>query len=276
MGEELEALLSLIVDKGFKLVLATTIFFLYQHFSRQIVSRLFTIYQNKVTAYERRVNTFYKLLLNMFKYIGIAIYLYTVLTIFGVPITTLMAGAGILSIGIGLGAQSFFNDTITGFFIILEKQFDVGDYVVLETVEGYVTDIGIRTTQIKNNDGILSYVPNRKIGIVNNLSKSEMRVTIDIPVFLDSSIFEVEKIIKKISYEKLPEHPEVKQHPTIQGLTHLPDGNFYYRITLHTRNANQTAIKAAFYHYYITALVSADIPLPGNRQSIHKRNSNMQ
>lgn len=270
MSKERE-MLTIIVENGGKLIVATLIFFLYQHFSHRIVSKLFSAYQKKSTAYERRVNTFYKLFLNLFKYLGIAIYIYIILTIFGVPVTTLMAGAGILSIGIGLGAQSFFNDTITGFFIVLERQFDVGDYIVLDTVEGYVTAIGIRTTQIKSNDGILSYVPNRKIGIVNNLSKSEMRVSIDIPIFLDSSIFKIEEIIEKVSDEQLPKHPEVKQKPTIQGLTHAPDGNFYYRVTLHTRNANQTTIKAAFYKYYITALISQGVALPDARWSTHQR-----
>lgn len=271
MSKEMESILTEIAEKSGMLVVVTVIFFIYQHFSRRIVSFLFNAYQKKSTANERRINTFYKLFLNLFKYVGVAIYIYIVLTIFGVPVTTLMAGAGILSIGIGLGAQSFFNDTITGFFIVLERQFDVGDYIVLDSVEGYVTAIGIRTTQIKSNDGILSYVPNRKIGIVNNLSKSEMRISIDIPVFLDSSIFEIEDIIEKVSHEKLPKHPEVKQKPTIQGLTHNPDGNFYYRITLHTRNANQTTVKAIFYQYYITALISNGVSIPDTRWNINKR-----
>ncbi|MGF2054942.1 mechanosensitive ion channel family protein [Vagococcus fluvialis] len=267
MSVELEKVVSFIFEKGTSLLLATLFFALYQHYISRIVSKFFDIYQKKSSAYERRINTFYRLFLNLFKYLGIAVYTYIILSIFGVPVTTLMAGAGILSIGIGLGAQSFFNDTITGFFIVLEKQFDVGDYIVLENVEGYVIAIGIRTTQIKSNDGVLTYVPNRKIGIVNNLSKSEMRISIDIPIYPDKSIFSIEEIIEDISTSKLPQHPEVKEKPSIQGLTLASDGNFYYRVTLRTRNANQTKTKAAFYQYYITGLISEGIIIPDTRWS---------
>ncbi len=67
------------------------------------------------------------------------------------PIGSLLAGAGIAGVAIGLGAQGFMSDVITGFFIIMEQQMDVGDYIKLAnlTIEGTVVSVGIRTLQLK-------------------------------------------------------------------------------------------------------------------------------
>ncbi len=62
---------------------------------------------------------------------------------------TLLAGAGVAGLAIGFGAQGFVNDVVTGFFILLEAQFDVGDVVKLGTISGTVTSLGLRTTVVK-------------------------------------------------------------------------------------------------------------------------------
>ncbi|MCC9882215.1 mechanosensitive ion channel family protein, partial [Streptococcus agalactiae] len=113
---------------------------------------------------------------------------YWILSILGVPISSLLAGAGIAGVAIGLGAQGFLSDVVNGFFILLENQFDVGDIINVGTVSGTVTNVGIRTTQIHDFDGTLHFIPNRNITIVSNKSRSNMRAQIDIPLFVHTNL----------------------------------------------------------------------------------------
>ena len=90
---------------------------------------------------------------------------------------SLLAGAGIAGVAIGMGAQGFLSDVINGFFILFERQLDVGDEVVLTngpiTVSGKVVSVGIRTTQLRGEDQVLHFVPNRNITVVSNFSRTD-------------------------------------------------------------------------------------------------------
>ena len=94
-----------------------------------------------------RAATFHALTLNIFRYTCYFFLLYALLSLIGVPVGTLLAGAGIFSIALGLGAQGFVSDVVNGFFILLEQQIDVGDVVQIGTTKGTVAAIGLRTTQ---------------------------------------------------------------------------------------------------------------------------------
>ena len=74
---------------------------------------------------------------------------YWLLSILGVPVSSLLAGAGLAGVALGLGAQGFLSDVVNGFFILLENQFEVGDSVEVGPVTGLISTVGIRTTQIR-------------------------------------------------------------------------------------------------------------------------------
>jgi len=124
-----------------------------------------------------RQKTISRLLENVFNYILYFFLLYCILSILGLPVSSLLAGAGIAGVAIGMGAQGFLSDVINGFFILFERQLDVGDEVVLTngpiTVSGKVVSVGIRTTQLRGDDQALHFVPNRNITVVSNLSRTE-------------------------------------------------------------------------------------------------------
>ncbi len=124
-----------------------------------------------------RQKTISRLLENVFNYILYFFLIYCILSILGLPVSSLLAGAGIAGVAIGMGAQGFLSDVINGFFILFERQLDVGDEVVLTngpiTVSGKVVSVGIRTTQLRGDDQALHFVPNRNITVVSNLSRTE-------------------------------------------------------------------------------------------------------
>ena len=124
-----------------------------------------------------RQKTISRLLENVFNYTLYFFLLYFVLSTLGLPVSSLLAGAGIAGVAIGMGAQGFLSDVVNGFFILFERQLDVGDQVEFTngpiTISGKVVSVGIRTTQLRSEDGVLHFVPNRSITVVSNFSRKE-------------------------------------------------------------------------------------------------------
>ena len=107
-----------------------------------------------------------------------------VLNTFGINTNSIIAAAGVGSVAIGFGAQSLVKDVITGFFILVEGQYYVGDTIKVGDIMGTVLEFGIRSTKIKDfANGTLHIVPNGSISVVNNLSRGDQlaNITIDIP-----------------------------------------------------------------------------------------------
>ena len=157
-----------------------------------------------------------------------------------------MAGAGIAGVAIGLGAQGFMSDVITGFFIIMEQQMDVGDYIKLAnlTIEGTVVSVGIRTLQLKATDGTVHFIPNRNITTISNLSRANMQVLLDIRIVPEEGYDKIYEIIDRVNHtlaEKYQE--ELQTEPSIFGLVDLGNSNFAIRTVCYALNGKQYALK---------------------------------
>ncbi len=100
----------------------------------------------------------------------------TALSEFGVNIGPLLAGAGIVGLAIGFGAQSLVRDAINGVFILLENQYGIGDVVAIAGREGMVEDVNLRRTVIRDLDGAVHYVPNSQVGVASNLTRLSARL----------------------------------------------------------------------------------------------------
>ena len=187
---------------------------------------------------------------------------YCLLSILGVPVSSLLAGAGLAGVALGLGAQGFLSDVVNGFFILLENQFEVGDAVEVGAVTGLVSTVGIRTTQIRGFDGTLHFIPNRNITIVSNKSRGNMRAQIDIPVYPSTDINKVTSIIQEVNRENIENYPQICGAPNIIGLSTTPSGQLVFRIDIFTKNGQQTHIYADFLKLYQEALIKENIELP--------------
>lgn len=94
-----------------------------------------------------------------------------VLSVFSINLTPLLASAGVVGVGIGLGAQSLFKDMLNGIFILIENQYNVGDFVKVASVMGTVEDLSLRLTTLRDPDGVAHYIPNSQIATVSNYSR---------------------------------------------------------------------------------------------------------
>jgi len=119
----------------------------------------------------------------------------------GVNIGPLLAGAGVIGLAIGFGAQYIIRDFCTGLFIILENQYRIGDYICIGDVCGDVEDINLRTTILRDPDGAVHHVPNGEIKIATNKTKGFARINLVIGVAYDTDIDKVKEIVNKVGQD---------------------------------------------------------------------------
>ena len=260
-----DAIVATLIEKSLSILFLIFLFFIIQRIGKYLIDRTYANYSKKQHFSESRLKTLHTLIINAFQYTLFFFFIYSLLTIVGVPVGSLLAGAGIAGVAIGLGAQGFMNDLITGFFIILEQQMDVGDYIRLLAlnIEGTVTSVGLRTTQIKAVDGTVHFIPNRNITTISNLSRANMQVLIDVRINPEEGyekICEVSTEVNETLKEKYIE--SIQTGPDIFGMVDLGNGNFAVRTTMYVLNGKQFAVKEEFLAQYIKALTEAGFTIP--------------
>ena len=257
-----EESLMVLISKGIKLLILLIIFLL----SKKIINFLFKHTVGRSLSWtiqtSARKKTIEHLLHNCMHYILYFFLVYWLLSILGVPVSSLLAGAGLAGVALGLGAQGFLSDVVNGFFILLENQFEVGDSVEVEAITGLVSTVGIRTTQIRGFDGTLHFIPNRNIKIVSNKSRGDMRAQIDIPVYTSTDINKVTSIIQQVNKDNIENYPEIIGSPNIIGLTSKPSGQLVFRVDIFTKNGQQVHIYADFLKLYQEAIFKEKVELP--------------
>ncbi len=100
----------------------------------------------------------------------------------GLNLAPLLAGAGVVGLAVGFGAQQLVRDVIGGFFILVEDQYGVGDSVTIAGVTGTIESMSLRLTRIRGNDGVLHHVRNGDLGVVSNASRGWAMATVTVPV----------------------------------------------------------------------------------------------
>jgi small-conductance mechanosensitive channel len=138
--------------------------------------------------------------------VALAFFIATILALeqLGVPLTTLVAPATVIGIGLGFGAQQMVGDLLAGFFLFAERQFAFGDVIRLSVpgsatgVTGTVEEITLRVTKLRTAQGELVIVPNSAMRQVTNLSKDWSRAVIDIPVPVEEDLEEVTRLLRQV------------------------------------------------------------------------------
>lgn len=162
----------------------------------------------------KRAATLGAIMANVVRVVVWTVAVLTVLAEVGINLGPLLAGAGIAGVALGFGAQSLVRDFLAGFFVLLEDQFAVGDYVEIVavggTVRGRVEGLTLRTTAIRQDDGTLSIVPNGGMQVVSNKSRGQGRVTVEVRIPREEDPGEVERRLDEL-LEELRRSPEVRR-----------------------------------------------------------------
>lgn len=191
---------------------------------------------------ERRQNTLLKLLENIITYVVYFAAILAVLSAFSINVAGLIAGAGVMGLAIGFGAQNLVRDIITGFFIIFEDQFSVGDYVQIGSSQGTVQEIGLRTTKLKGINGEIHILPNGTIVDVINYSLNNSIAIVDVSIPYESNIPKAEELIRKF-LSGLPEkYEQFEKEPELLGVQNLAATEVIMRITAETKPMQHFAV----------------------------------
>lgn len=157
----------------------------------------------KIKSNEKRSETLHKLIRSAIRYTIYFIAFFQILSTLGINTTSIVASAGIASVALGFGAQSLVKDIISGFFIILEGQFDVGDEVKLYNqaafiAEGSVMSLGLRSTKVRSGNGEIYFIPNGSINQVINYSLTYNLAEVKFSIQIDETIEAIEERIQKV------------------------------------------------------------------------------
>jgi len=180
-----------------------------------------------------------------------------VLNDLGVNTTPLIAGASVAGLAISFGAQNLIRDFISGFFILLENQYRLGDVIRAAGVSGQVEDMNLRTTVLRDQEGAAHFIPNGEIKVVSNLAKEWSRAVVNVGVAYKEDLDRVVSVLNSVGQE-LSQDPifgsGILETPQVLGVENFGDSQVTLRIVTKTRPLKQweTArelrkrIKAAF------------------------------
>lgn len=208
------------------------------------------LFFNKLVIHKvsKRKETIFVLIINLIKYVGLMVGVFVILAIFGVDTASVLAGAGLLGILLGFGLQKLMQDMITGFFIIFENQYVVGEYVTINEATGEVIELGLKTTKLLTYKGEMYFFANGDIKTVINYSRKNSLVVIDFPI-LHKNVFEdVSKIIKSVLNNIV--HHSIISEPNVLGIQEIDEITYKIRITCQTK---------PFEHFAVTRLINTEI-----------------
>ncbi|NBI28386.1 mechanosensitive ion channel family protein [Chengkuizengella marina] len=193
-----------------------------------IINRVFDI--NISRMQEKQKDTLESLLLSLTKYVIFIISILMILSNAGLDVAPIIAGAGVLGLAVGFGAQTLVKDLITGFFIIFEDQFSVGDYVSINNgeINGTIVDVGLRATKIRTWGQHSVVIQNSEIRTSQNYNRERMRAIINVTVPYEIDPSEIEQAINDVSHDLvsnqkqlflLDDKGEVMEPPQLYGIT---------------------------------------------------------
>ncbi|MGE8023990.1 mechanosensitive ion channel family protein [Staphylococcus pasteuri] len=205
----------------------------------KVIEQGFKIQNKSKKGNKKRSNTLISLVQNVVKYIVWFIVITTILSKFGISVEGIIASAGVVGLAVGFGAQTIVKDIITGFFIIFENQFDVGDYVKINSggttvAEGTVKSIGLRSTRINTISGELTILPNGSMGEITNFSITNGTSIVAIPVSVEENLDHVEKELNKLFQSLRSKYYLFVSDPVVKGIDSIDNNKVTIRISAET------------------------------------------
>lgn len=261
-----------LIGASIKSIVIIFISYLVVVIGKRVIANVFSLkIKTPLHHSERRQNTILKLLQSVLSYLVYFSAIIGILSVFGIKVAGLLAGAGIAGLAIGFGAQSLVKDVITGFFIIFEDQFGVGDYIRINIAEGTVVEIGLRTTKIKGVTGEQYIIPNGSITDVINYSINNSKAMIDMQLAFDADIEKAEKVINEY-LKTLPEiHPELVAPPTFLGVQNITGTEVTIRIMAETLPLQQYGVARTIRRNVKDILEKNGIPIPYPKMMLYDR-----
>ena len=269
-GAEIRAVAGIILKTIGIVVLAKIAINILQQVIDQIFSEKLSI--DDEVFKERRKQTLNGLLKNVVMYVVYFLAGIMILENFGIQTTSILAGVGVLGLAVSFGAQNLIRDIITGFFIMLEDQYSVDDWVTISGVFGKVEELGLRTTKVRQWTGEFHTIPNGQIAQVVNYSRGNMLGLITVSIAYEEDINQAIAVMEDVGKKAVEELSVIVEEPTIQGVTELADSGVEIRAFCRTLPNYQWMMERELRKRYKLALDEAGIEIPYPRRVVIQQN----
>jgi small conductance mechanosensitive channel len=211
----------------------------------------------------------FRSLLQYFVYFSVTI---SILYILDINPTPILAGAGIVGIAVGLGAQTLINDIVCGFFILFENYYLVGDYIEAgkaedKTVEGTVEAIELRTTRIRHPNGQLHIIRNGDIGSITNYSKQYIFAVVEVYVPYNSNLTHIYQVIEEIGQQLKTNDPDVLEPTLVDGVESMGESNLLLRTLTKVKPGKHIQIQRSLRKMFMDTLLMEGILLPAGNEN---------
>ncbi len=220
----------------------------------------------------QRIRTLLPLFRNTFRVVLWAIVAMVILSQIGMNIGPLLAGAGIIGIAVGFGAQSLVKDIITGLFILMEDQLSVGDVVVIAGTGGIVEGMSLRTLRLRDLAGNVHLIPFGEIGRVTNMTKEFSYYVFDIGVAYRERVDEVIEVLRKLD-EEYRQDPEFAQHILepleVLGVDGFADSAVIIKVRYKTKPIQQWTVGREFNRRIKNRFDELGIEIPFPHQTLY-------
>ena len=261
-----EDVIAFLHDKLPKLIVVLILFFVMQRVVLFFVKRLRQRADQQVGNFHRAAQL--RTMASIFRATAIGVLVFIaflqVLNIFDIPYQPLLASAGILGVGIGLGAQSIFKDMLNGIFILMEDQYNVGETVSIAGLKGTVEDLSLRSTRLRDGDGTLYIIPNSQIATVSNLSRdfsvASLSVSVDASANPDAVMAVLRKLATDIRQDSAFKDITISD-PEVLGINDIRGREVIYLVNTRVRANQRDGVLRELRRRIILAFEKEGIPL---------------
>ena len=222
---------------------------------------------------ERRAKTLGAVLNNATRVLLVAFFLVMMLQEFGVNVGPLVAGAGVAGVALGFGAQGLVKDVISGFFLLMENQYGVGDIINVDDKHvGTVERMTLRVTQLRDMEGRAHFIPNGSIIRVAVLSKDFARALVDVEVDLATDPDRAFEVLREVGRSLQADWPEQVLEPLdVKGIETLGPNGLIIRTLTKTAPGAQWDVARELRHRILLAFRVAGIQIPYTQRVVHHR-----
>lgn len=219
----------------------------------------------KVKERSNRAKTVIALLDGIIKYGSAIAIIFLILSAFGINTKAIWESVGVLTLIVGLGAQSLIADIIAGVFIIFENEYEVGEIVSIDDFRGTVTEIGIRATKVLDSAGNIKIINNSDIKNVVNLSRELSLASVDCEFTYDVPIEVVEKLLQDNLDSFKTKIPRIVEGPYYKGVSYYGESNIAVKLIAKCKEEDRYQIQRDLLREYRQLFLTKGIDLSYNK-----------
>lgn len=252
-----------IVEKLIKIAIIFVVISILNKIINKIINKAIRTNKNfDILTNNKRATTLISIIKRTIYYFLVFIGVVMSLDLFNIQTKSILATAGIGGLAIGFGAQSLVKDIITGFFILLEDQYSIGELIQIEAYEGIVEDLGLRVTKLRSFSGELHIIPNGNITIVTNKTRGAMRALVTVSIGYKEDINQAIKVLEEVCENIKGSSDTLIEGPTVIGVANLGPYSVDINIVAKTSPMDQWAMEREIRKQAKEALEKAGIEIP--------------